>query len=75
MKYEDIHDPTDLDDFLNWTSSIICNSAPQSHCSKEDWDIITRKWLDLYHDRFLDRMVLRATGPRTKSILNDRKGT
>jgi hypothetical protein len=52
MKTEDIVIPTDVNDFLSWTMGIICNSKPQSHCSEEDWKIITQFWLQQYHDRF-----------------------
>lgn len=54
MKITDIKPSENVDDFLNYTMSILCNSAPQSHCSQADWDVIIKFWLNEYNTRYLN---------------------
>jgi hypothetical protein len=36
-------------DLLDWAESLLCNAAPMSHCTQEEWDTIIRKWRDQKH--------------------------
>lgn len=36
-------------ELLNWAETLLCNAAPMSHCTQEEWDATIRKWLTEKH--------------------------